>query len=570
MALKHSLLVDYDASGDDELEHAFKAAQEAASCFPLDSLANDCLLDRRLKWLEKRYESLGKRDFLEKALSLAERGVSTFTADPHMHARWLCNHALNLARRFDLDRNIQDLNEAVRILERSLELTEGDDPALPERLSNLVTILHRRYDRTGDVNDMDLAVSYSDKSVERTHYLEPAKASSWMRKMARILAIRYEQTNSLEDLKLALDRAQQALSVKPQSPEDIQDCQALIWSIYAAKFSRTHNPMDLDQALAHSAPTISDNPHGQFMSIDILENSAMILASPYNETKDVKNLDFPIEMMRMVLKGRKKAAGGERWGNTSLGLADLLLSRCQKTGNDDDLNQAMKHCHNALHTTEDDLPQRSKQLWLAAKTLGVRYEKHRNKQDMQGCVNLLQQALKLPSEPLHRITTGRKAISLLACVMGEMEQADAVAEQTLSLLPLLCGRNLNRRDQEFVIAHSQGLVSLGCALSLHKGDVAEALQRVEFGRGMVLGHLMDKRNDLSQLKISHTELAEKYMRLQNMVFLNTDGLPPALQGKACLDRQNAAKELTKVEEEIREVPGFADFNKHPTVEQYQE
>lgn len=388
--------------------------------------------------------------------------------------------------------------------------------------------------------------------------------------MARILTIRYDQTKNLEDLKLALDRAHQALSVTPQSPEDIQDCRAIIGSIYAAKFSRTHNPMDMDQALAHCALTISDNPHRLSMRIDILENAAMIAASLYNETKDVKDLDFPIEMMRMVMEGRRKASGGKSWGNTSLGLANLLLSRYQNTGNDDELNEAIEHCHNALRTTEDDLPQRSKQLWLAAKTLGVRYERHRNKRDMQGCVNLLQQALKLPSDPLHRIQTGRRAIILLARVMGEMEKADAVAEQTLSLLPLLCGRNLNRRDQEFVISHCQGLVSFGCALSLHKGDVTEALQRVEFGRGMVLGHLIDKRNDLSQLKISHTELAEKYVRLQNMVFLNMDELPPAMQEKACLDRQDAAKELTKVEEKIRNVPGFADFNKHPTVDQYQE
>lgn len=156
MALKYTLLVDYGASGDDELEHAFTTAQEAASGIPLDSHANDRLLDRRLIWLEQRYDSVGKRDFLDKALLLAERGVSMFAADPIKHARWLCNYALNLARRFDVDGNMQDLNDAVRILERSLELTKGDDPSLPRRLSSLVTTLHRRYDRTGDVNDLDL------------------------------------------------------------------------------------------------------------------------------------------------------------------------------------------------------------------------------------------------------------------------------------------------------------------------------------------------------------------------------------------------------------------------------
>lgn len=532
--------------------------------------SHDQLLDKRLIWLEKRYKSLGERHYLDKALCLAEHGVSTFTANPATHARWLSNHALNLERRFDLDRNMQDLNDAVQILEKSLELTQDDDPSLPLRLSNLVAALQGRYQRTGDVNDLHLAVSYSDKSVELTHHLEPAKASSWMRQMARILWTRYDQTNNLEDLKLALGRANQALSVTPQSTEDIQDCRALLGSIYSTMFSRTRDPMDMDQALAYYALAISENPHGEFMRIDILEDDAMLLGSWYNMTKDVTDLDTPITMMRMVLEARKESAGSRRWGNTSLALADLLLSRYQRTGNDDELNEAMEHCHNALHTTESDLPQRSKQLWLAAKTLGVRYEKHRNKRDMRECVELLQRALKLPSDPLHLIKTGRRAISILACLMGEMEQADAVAKETLSLLPLLCGRNLNRSDQQFVMQHCQGLVSFGCALSLHKGDAIEALQRVEFGRGVVLGHLIDKRNDLSELKISHAELAEKYMRLQEMVFFNMDELPPALQEKACLDRQNAAMELAKLEEEIRGVPGFADFNKHPTVEQYQE
>lgn len=570
MAIKYNLLVSHSATGDEELERIFETAQDAASSIPPDSHVNDSLLDTRLMWLEKRYKSLRERHYLDKALSLAERGVSMFAADPNTHARWLSNHALNLERRFDLDGNTQDLNHAVRILERSLELTEDDDPSLPLRLSNLVATLQRRYQRTGDLNDLHLAVSYSDKSVERTHFLEPAKASSWMRQMARILWTRYDQTNTLEDLKLALARAHQALSVTPQSPEDIQDCRALLGSIYSTMFSRTHDPMDMDQALAYYALTISENPHGQSMRIDILEDDAMLLGSCYNMTKDVAYLDAPITMMRMVLEARKETAGSRRWGNTSLALADLLLSRYQNTGNDDELNEAIRHCHNALHTTENDLPQRSKQLWLAAKTLGVRYEKHRNKRDMQKCVKLLQKALKLPSEPLHLINTGRRAISLLACMMGEMEQADSVAEETLRLLPLLCGRNLNRCDQQFVMEHCQGLVSFSCALSLHKGDVIEALQRVEFGRGVVLGHLIDKRNDLSELEISHAELAERYMRLQDMVFLNMNELPPALQEKACLDRQNAAIELATLEEEIRGVPGFADFNMHPTVEQYQE
>lgn len=570
MALKYNILVDDCASGDDELEQAFETAQSAASGIPLNSYVNDRLLDARLRWLSKQYRGVGKRGYLDAAVSLAELGVSTFTANPTTQARWLSNHAMHLARRFDIDRDVQDINGAVLLLEKALAMTQEDDPSLPLRLSNLVAVLQQRYQRTGDVNDLHLAVSYGDRSVESTHRQEPAKASLWMRQMARILETRYQQTKNLEDLDLALRRAHQALSVIPQSPEDIQDCRAVLGLIYFTRFSRTGNPDDLDQALAHFELTISENPHGEGIRIDILEDDAKVLSSIYNITKDIKHLDPPIQMMRLVLESRNQAAGSPRWGNTSLGLAELLLCRYQRTGNDDEINEAIEHCNNALHTTENDLPQKSKQLYLAAKTLGVRYEKHRNKRDMQECVKFLQQALKLPSTPFHHVQTGRRAIFLLACVMGEWEEADAVAEETLSFLPLLCGQNLNRRDQQYVMEHCEGLVSFACALSLNKGDVAEALQRVEFGRGVILGHLIDKRNDLSKLTVSHPKLAEDYMGLQNMVSVNIDELPPALQGKACLDRQNAANELAELEKKIRDVPGFADFNKHPTVDQWQE
>ncbi|SCO90086.1 uncharacterized protein FRV6_14214 [Fusarium oxysporum] len=573
MAQRYDMLEHDNAAGDDKLEQAFQAANTAVASLPLDSYQYESISSTRLRWLSKKYQSTREQRYLDEALSLSERGVSTFFAKPSTHACWLANLASSLSLRFDNGRDVLDLDNAVRNLEQALEITEKGDPSLSSHLSSIVAVLQKRYDRTGNENDLNRAISYGDKAVESTDYSQPSTASSWLRQMARILMTRYQRTKSLEDLNLALYKAQEALSVKLQSPEDVQDCRRVLGWICSQRFSRTHDPKDMDEALVHMASAISalsDSPDKQRIALDTIQDDAHILSTIYNSTGNIKDLELPIKMMRSVLDGRENERWSTAWGNASLELSELLLARYQREGNKEDIDEAIQHCHNALHTTEDDLPQRSNQLYHAAKTLGVRYEKHRNRQDMERSLEFLQQALTLNSKPLDRIRIGRKAIPLLACLMGDLERADEVAEVTLSLLPVVCRRTLSRRDQQFVMEQCEGLVSFACALSLDKGDVTKALQRVEFGRGLILGHMIDKRNSVHQLSISRTKLAEEYADLQERLFANVEKLPPALRGPTSLDRQAAADELAELENRIRQIPGFEDFNKQVTVDQYRE
>lgn len=94
--------------------------------------------------------------------------------------------------------------------------------------------------------------------------------------------------------------------------------------------------------------------------------------------------------------------------------------------------------------------------------------------------------------PLIRIKCARRAIRILIS-MENWDQASSLAHAAIKLLPFICGRYLSREDQQHAILQISGLIADACSLSLKVGRVQQAPQQSEFGRGIILGYLMDSR-----------------------------------------------------------------------------
>lgn len=88
----------------------------------------------------------------------------------------------------------------------------------------------------------------------------------------------------------------------------------------------------------------------------------------------------------------------------------------------------------------------------------------------------------------------------------------------------------------------------------------EALQRVEYGRGLILGYLIDGRNDLSELALVDQELAKKYDELRSQASRRVDLLEVFVTRDDLLEqRRHASRLLEDCEHLIREKSGFEHF-----------
>ncbi|KAH6688477.1 CHAT domain-containing protein [Plectosphaerella plurivora] len=120
-----------------------------------------------------------------------------------------------------------------------------------------------------------------------------------------------------------------------------------------------------------------------------------------------------------------------------------------------------------------------------------------------------------------------------------------------------------------------GISSLAAATALQAGkDPLEALQVLELGRGIIAGLMMDLRMDVSELKVSHPELADKLASLQDKLGDSEDDkidifiLKPqediAGWELRMKDRRQAEENMDQLIEEIRGLSGFNDFLSTPS------
>jgi hypothetical protein len=146
------------------------------------------------------------------------------------------------------------------------------------------------------------------------------------------------------------------------------------------------------------------------------------------------------------------------------------------------------------------------------------------------------------------------------------ERAGQVAESAMQLLPIICGRQATREDQQNSAIHVSGLAADTCSVFLKLGHAAKAIQWLEFGRGIVLGYMMDDKQEpeaLSSLQQRHPALAARYdtLRLQAQAPINAQD--PALIDVLRHQRWRAIRDMVSCLADIRKLDGYGNFLLEP-------
>ncbi|KAI0454460.1 hypothetical protein F5B21DRAFT_475467 [Xylaria acuta] len=77
----------------------------------------------------------------------------------------------------------------------------------------------------------------------------------------------------------------------------------------------------------------------------------------------------------------------------------------------------------------------------------------------------------------------------------DWSEAGRIASTAISPIPRACSRKLSRNDQTNALRNISSAAADACSISLRLG-----LQHIEFGRGLILGYLVDGQSDLSSLE----------------------------------------------------------------------
>ncbi|KAJ4313174.1 hypothetical protein N0V84_009553 [Fusarium piperis] len=217
-------------------------------------------------------------------------------------------------------------------------------------------------------------------------------------------------------------------------------------------------------------------------------------------------------------------------------------------------DQNTKHLDNAIN-----LVRQSKANWWSEVNFLWRRARARNSPDdlTAGCNLLLERVRDEKLGPLERVSCARYAIRLIGTLHFEGYAAEKMAswllvwknevvENAIKLLPAACNR----------------LAVDGCSLATKSGDTERALRRLEYGRGVILGHLIDRNDDLSDLTGGFPQASNGYQELRKRAFRQPTSRDKEDWEVFLRDRRIAHHELREYEEKIRQLPGF-DRSHHP-------
>lgn len=234
-----------------------------------------------------------------------------------------------------------------------------------------------------------------------------------------------------------------------------------------------------------------------------------MLLDRYNQTVNVHDLETAISRAELALSLTPEDHPDRAKGLGNLGI--MLSYRYNQTGNMHDLEIAISRAELAVLIAPEDHPERARWLNNLGADLSHRYNDNEkgNIDDLEAALQYFIRSFNFSNAiPLSRIRAARYAIRILV-FMENWDQASSMAQPAIKLLPFACGRYLSRDDQQYAILQISGLAADACSLSLKAGRDHQALQQLEFGRGIILGYLIDGRSDLTPLQKDYPVLANE-------------------------------------------------------------
>lgn len=424
-----------------------------------------------------------------------------------------------LSFRFERTGNLKDLDDSISKAQEAARATPEDHPQRLGRQNNLGSKLFQRYRITGDTDDLEQAISASQQASAATQVLNLVEGASVSNNLGLFLSERYQRSGNPNDLNRAIFETRKAINITPKDDKSLPTWLNNLGSHLWDRYKKTGVTEDLTEAIMSAEQALNATPH-----------------------------DDP------------DRAG---WLN-NLGL--FFLDRYRMKEEEDDLTAAVLNAKESVQLTPEDHPDRAGWLNNLGTTLAYQHRRTGNIGNSDEALKCFIEATRcFSSPPLQRISGARQAIKILH-QNGDHSRAATIAREAVVLLPHVCSRSLSRNDQQYAALQTSGFAADACSVFLQAGKDGEALESLEFGRGLILGYLIDGRSDLSELRKDHPSLARSYEALRWRALKQINTPYSAIRRQLLEERREALRELEHLEEQIRKEDGFDRFLLPPRAE----
>ncbi|KAH8811038.1 CHAT domain-containing protein [Xylogone sp. PMI_703] len=503
------------------LESAIEAAQEAIDQLlsaDTDQELRASLIGNLGNKLRNRHEVTGDIENLEEAVRLASQALELTPEDGIDRAAWTNSLGVSLAQRFELSGDLSDLDKAIQAARDTIQLTEPNDRNQITWASNLSSRLYKRYCRTGDIKNLTESIQTGRYSAVEIPHGHPERANC-LTQLANALGKEFERTGELAVLEEAIEVSRQAIDGTPEQHQARLRRLHNLGNRLESHFERKGSVASLQEAITIARQVVEivtdDHPDGaSFLAslsnklerqIEVLEDAPSIAST----------LDTTIEMTRQAIKIIQPSR--PEYPSLLNDLARKLAIRYERASDITDLEEAIQTASQARTATAADDFTKSAILATLGDLLEKRFRQTGSIDDKDAAIDVFYEAWHFEwAVPFNRIVAAGRCLKLLVHG-GKIEAAARLGMDAIDFLPTTYTVLLDRSDEQFAVEMGASLATDTCAVLLANDQVEDALQYLERGRAVIISKLLDHREDVSELMISHPTLARQYQTLVEVV-----------------------------------------------------
>lgn len=325
---------------------------------------------------------------------------------------------------------------------------------------------------------------------------------------------------------------------------------------------------DLESAISQLKLAVFITPQDHPDRAIWLSNLGIRLSSRYYRTDNMTDLNEAISKLELAVSITAEDHPDRAGRLYNLGAR--LSDKYDRTGDMDDLEVAILKAQLTVSNTPKNHPDQAERLYLLGDVLSSQYNQTRRVDDIETALRNFLSVFDLSNAiPLSRVRAARRAISMLV-IKENWEQASSLVQAAIELLPFISSRYLSRDDQQYAIMQISGLAADACSLSLKVGNVHQTLQQLEFGRGVILGNLIDGQSDVTNLQDNYPDLAKKYESLWFEAYKDIEAKEPTIWEALHNHRRDAVNRLEDCLHEIRQKNGYERFLLEPSIDELQQ
>lgn len=329
--------------------------------------------------LEARFKVRGSLEDLDEAIGL-KRTALALSRPGETRKRALRSLAGSLSELFEATGRAEVLDEATSFARRAVKARPQDsDDEQAAALDVLAAVIGQQCERTSDPDGMPEAVSAVRTALDLTPANHPDRERYRAHLVTR-LALRSRLTGSTRYIDEAVDL------IRGSTGDPF-----VTMSTFMLRYELASAPADLDEAVAagRAGLALVDEASRPWRSLATQLTIALFLR--FRQAGGKPDLDMAIALRRALLAGSDPSTRADIMD----GLGMLLWMRFQRTGNADDLQEAVEFGRQAVAATlhRSDV---AAHLANYAGALQARFETHDSIEDLDAAIEMTRRAVRAP------------------------------------------------------------------------------------------------------------------------------------------------------------------------------